>query len=68
MFSWQTSINFTLEKATLLFWSLKCRRRNKAHSPIMDSRPPTRAVVDSDGEDAEEEEEEGHPEAHLVDG
>lgn len=34
----------------------------------MDGRPPTRAVVDSDGEDAEEEEEAGHPEANLVDG
>lgn len=34
----------------------------------MDCRPPTRAVVDSDGEDAEEEEEAGHPEADLVDG
>lgn len=34
----------------------------------MDGRPPTRAVVDPDGEDAEEEEEAGHPEANLVDG
>lgn len=34
----------------------------------MDRRPPTRAVVDADGEEAEEEEEAGHPEAHLVDG
>lgn len=34
----------------------------------MDSRPPTRAVVDPDGEDAEEEEEAGHPEANLVNG
>lgn len=42
--------------------------QTRASSPIVDSRPPTRAVVDSDGEDAEEEEEAGHPEANLVDG
>lgn len=33
----------------------------------MHSCPPTRAVVDFDGEDAKEEEEAGHAEAHLVD-
>lgn len=58
------STYFTLEAATLSFWS----PWNKACSPIVDRRPPARAVVDSDGEEAEEEEEAGHPEAHLVDG
>lgn len=34
----------------------------------MHSGPPPLAVVDADGEDAEEEEEAGHAEAHLIDG
>lgn len=34
----------------------------------MHGGPPPPAVVDADGEDAEEEEEAGHAEAHLVDG
>lgn len=36
--------------------------------PIMHGGPPAPAVVDTNGEDAEEEEEAGHAEAHLVDG
>lgn len=34
----------------------------------MHGGPPPPAVVDADGEDAEEEEEAGHAEAHLIDG
>lgn len=43
------------------------RKKNATFLPVMYGRPPACAVVDSYGEDTEEQEEAGHAEAHLVD-
>lgn len=42
--------------------------RRRAVLPVVHGGPPPLAGVDPDGEDAEEEEEAGHAEAHLIDG
>lgn len=67
-------LRFTFQKCVLL-WEEEApsaarhqRHKLQQPEPVVDSSPPALAVVDPDGEEAEEEEEAGHPEAHLVDG